>query len=289
MTPGAPVAGVPCYRAPMWILSVGVALAQQPACEPASVQGWEAALDAGEESLRTGAIARASALLERTEEQLRCVVEVVPEPLMVRLGRLRAYEHMIDVDAIEAQRWLGLSLSLDPRGRWPSWVPDAHVARTLEAPEVVIGRADGGLAVPEGGGVFLDGRYLVEPVAQSEVPHLLQVAGADGVVTQAWWIDGAAFPPEVLGPAVPVPPAPLWFTDPVDPAALRRQRRARRLESAGSLALLSGALFGSAWLARTAYDAHPTDGLRTVVNGTTAASGAAGGLAIGAAIWAVGT
>ncbi len=282
----APVA---CYRAAMWILGLSAALAASPACRDVTLTGWEEALDASEEALRSGQLAKAGAVLAQTEEQLRCVVQVVPPELLARLGRQRAFQRMLDFDEGQAEQWLSLARSVDPAGSWPSWVPERHVVRRLDAtlPRVA-GRVEGrGLVVPEGGGVFLDGAYLTQPEALVETPHLLQVAGDDGVVTDAFWMMGAAFPPDVLGPPVDVPAAPMWFTDPVDPAVAKRQRRGHRAEAALGLAALSAAVFGSAWMARGAYADHPTDGLRTVVNGATAASGVVGGGAVLAAGWAL--
>jgi hypothetical protein len=272
----------------MWMLGLMSAMAAPPACGEVPLKGWQEALDASEEALRAGELARAEALLTATTEQLPCVSAVVPTQLLSRLGRQIAYQRMLAFDEVEAEQWLALSVSVDPDGAWPAWVPDRPVVRRLGGTELPpVARVDGGLVVPEGGGVFLDGGYLTTPEARVEVPHLLQVADDQGRITAGRWMMGAAFPPEVLGPDVPVPAAPLWFTDPVDPAVARRQRRAQRGSAALGVAALAGALYGSAWMARGAYAEHPTDGLRTVVNGTTAASGGVAVVALGAGVWAL--
>ena len=109
----APVA---CYRAAMWILGLSAALAASPACRDVTLKGWEEALDASEEALRAGQLGKAGAVLDQTEEQLRCVVQVVPQELMARLGRQRAFQRMLDFDEVQAEQWLSLARSVDPTG-----------------------------------------------------------------------------------------------------------------------------------------------------------------------------
>jgi len=266
------------------------ALARPADCEEVGLKGWEKTLQASGEALRVGELAKADAMLDGIEERLPCLVSLVPDELLGRYARQRAYQLMLEFDEVEAARWFLLSRVVDPELGWPSWVPEQHIVRRLERePEPMVGRVrDRGLTVPEGGGVFLDGRYLTVPEAEADVPHLLQVADGEGRVIDGAWQSGAAFPDRVLGPDdVQVPPPPLWFTDPVDPAEARRQRQGRRAQSALGVAATAGAVFVSAWVARSAYVDHPTGGLRTVVNGATVASGALGVGALGIGVYAL--
>jgi len=274
----------------LFVVLAAAAFARPPECDDVGLKGWKKALAASEEALRVGEMGKADAMLDATETRLACLVELAPSELLGRFARQRAYQTMVEFDEVEAARWVQLARVASPALGWPSWVPDRHIVRRLDRePDPIEGRVrDAGLLVPDGGGVFLDGRYLEAPVAEADVPHLLQVANNEGVVIDAEWVNGAAFPDSVLGPAdLLVPPAPLWFTDPVDPAVARRERRGRRLQSALGVAATSAAMFTSAWLARGAYAEHPTDGLRTVVNGATVGAATLGVGAAGLGVFAV--
>jgi len=266
------------------------ALARPPGCEQVGLKGWKKALAASEEALRVGEFGKAGAMLDETEDRLACLEELAPKELLGAVARQRAYQSMMEFDEVQATQWVQLARITTPEFSWFSWVPDRHIVRRLDRePDPMSGRVrDKGLVIPDGGGVFLDGRYLLVPEAEADVPHLLQVANGEGVVVNAEWISGAAFPDYALSSdAAEAPPPPLWFTNPVDPAELRRARRGRRAQSAAGVAAVSAATFVTAWMARGAYSEHPTDGLRTVVNGATVASGALGVGALGIGVFAL--
>lgn len=254
-------------------------------CPDVDLDDWRDALAATDAAFEAAQLPKVRAILEGTAKVLPCLKVVVPTDLIGRYARQQAFLRMVDQDGVEATSWFQLARAADPQGSWPPYVPGRHTARDLSRePAPTQGQVEGlGLVVPEGGGVFLDGRYLVSPTAEAEVPHLLQVANGSGEVTFAAWQQGSVFPDVVLGPPAAVPPAPLWFTDPVDPAVARAERRHNRYLAAGGLGAMAVGLFGGALLARQTYDGHPTDGLRVLVNGATIGSGAAatGALVVG--------
>jgi len=267
------------------LLALTLMLAHGADCPDVDVDDWREALDATDAAFAEARLPQALQLLRGTVTVLPCLETVVPTDMLGRYARQRAFMLMVDQEAIEANGWYQLARGIDPEGAWPSYVPGRHTARDLSRePAPMQGRAEGaGLVVPDGGGVFLDGRYLVEPVAEAEVPHLLQVADGEGRVTFAAWQEGSVFPDRVLGPLVTVPPAPQWFTDPVDPAVARAEIRRTRFLAAAGLGAMAAGLFGGAHLARVSYLDHPTDTMQVVVNGATIGAGVAatGGLVAG--------
>ena len=259
------------------LLALIVAMAHGADCPDVDLDDWREALDATDAAFAEARLPEARSLLLGTVQVLPCLEEVVPTDLLGRYARQRAFLLMVDQEAIEANGWYQLARAIDPEGAWPSYVPGRHTARDLSRePAPLQGKVEGaGLLVPDGGGVFLDGRYLVEPVAEAEVPHILQVADGNGLVTFASWQEGSVFPEKVLGPVVTVPPAPLWFTDPVDPAVARAEIRRKRFLATAGLGAMAAGLFGGAHLARVSYVEHPTDTMRGVVNGATVGAGVA--------------
>jgi hypothetical protein len=262
------------------------ALGQDPSCPELLNSQFESALDLAEKALTDADFGTARQVLAGSEERIPCIVEVVPTELLLRFATMRAYQQALDLDQSEATRWAKLAVILSEGDfDWPVWVPPDHEVRNLlddiEIPERTSLRTRG-LVVPEAGGAFLDGQLLARPEAEPGVPHLLQIGDAWGDLTVSRWIDGVAFPDEVLGPAGTGPTViPAWYGVPRNKIPGKRSQRSKRLESALGFAVAGGALFGSAWIVRTTYDERPTDALFYTVNGTTVASGVAGVLSVG--------
>ncbi len=239
-----------------------------------------ATLDEVDAAVEAADLQRARATLAASHPRIPCLIELV-----VRYAVQRAYGEALVIEIEEATRWARLAQALDPEFEWPTYIPAEHEARRLldglEPPEVTLLRGKG-LRPDPGGGIFLDGRYLVRPEAESGIPHFLQVGDATGEIWLAQWQDGVVFPEDVLGPPAAIGDLPpKWYGKaPGSYVGPRPVRDARLLTSLG-FAAAAGTLFGSSWIARTAYLEHPTDGLRTAVNGTSVASAAAGGAAVG--------
>lgn len=272
----------------MLALSALQALARDPSCPDLTVAQFQALIDQVDEAYLGFEVKKAGALLAAAEPRVPCIVEVVPTADVARFAIRRSYSVALELDMSEAQRWLALARSLDPEIPWPGYIPGDHEVRDLTAPiaEPLPLRGKG-LVVPPGGGVFLDGRFLERPEAEPGVPHLLQVGDGGGAFVLALWQDGTAFPEEVLGPPLASDPTlPAWYGKPlgtVKPVRTPRpwtESRLRRLEASAGLLAAGGALYGSALVARTAYEQRPTDGLFYAVDGATLLSGAAGGAAV---------
>lgn len=243
-------------------------------------------LDAVDHEYTSLQFARARTLLELGQPNVPCIDQVVPSADLARYAIRRAYALALDLDENEAQRWATAAFAIDPTVQWPAYVPAEHSARRMldDLEPVLPVTLDQGLVIPFGGGVFLDGRFLVEPVAEPAVPHLLQVGDGTGQIVRSGWQDGATFPEDLLGPKLPLPPElPKWYG--ADGKIRKTARpwtdtRMHRLESSAGFAIVGGTLFASAFLARSAYEERPTDGLYYTVDGAVIASGAASGTAL---------
>lgn len=269
---------------------LGTAQARDPSCPDLTVAQLEALIEEIDLAYLNVEMNRANALLAAAEPRVPCIVEVVPAPVVAAFALRRSYSLALELDPSEAKRWARLAKALDPQLPWPGYIPGDHEIRDLIAAEEPIEgipvRAKG-LVVPPGGGVFLDGRFLEAPVAEPAIPHLLQVGDAAGDLVVAQWQDGTAFPEELLGPPTASPPVlPEWYGKPLGSVKPKKpprpwtESRARRLETSVGFLVAGGTLYGSAFLARQAYEQRPTDGLFYTVDGATALSGAAGGAAL---------
>ncbi len=258
--------------------------ARDPECPELLVGQFTSALDLAETALMDADFTTARTVLAGSEGRIPCIVEVVPPEAIARFATARAYQQALDLDQSEAVRWALLASVLTGDFEWPAYVPPDHEVRNLlnDIPVPVTSTIRGkGLAVPEAGAVFLDGRFLTRPEASPGIPHLLQVGDAYGELTTSRWIDGVAFPAELLGPQISdTLVLPAWYGVPHHRLPGKRSKRSKRLESALGFAVAGSALFGSAWVARGAYDARPSDALFYTVNGAMVASGAVGGMSV---------
>jgi hypothetical protein len=274
----------------MLLALLGTAQARDPSCPDLTVAQLEGLIEEIDLAYLNLEMNRANALLAAAEPRVPCIVEVVPTVDVAAFALRRSYSLALELDPSEAKRWARLAKALDPQLPWPAYIPGDHEIRDLIADEEPLPKIPvraKGLVVPPGGGVFLDGRFLEAPEAEAAVPHLLQVGDNNGELVIAQWQDGTAFPEEVLGPPTASPPTlPEWFGKPIGTVKAKKpprpwtDSRARRLETSLGFVVAGGTLYGSAFLARQAYDQRPTDGLFYAVDGATALSGAAGGAAL---------
>lgn len=272
--------------APLGLLASDRAFARDPSCPELYTWQLQGLLDAVDEEYTNLEFQRAQMLLEAAEPRVPCIVQIVPTKDLARFAIRRSYSLALDLDENEAQRWAQLAFALDPHVRWPDYVPEEHSARALLEgletlkPLEIEGK---GLALPAGGGAFLDGRFLDTPHAEPGIPHLLQVGDGAGELVFSDWIDGATFPPTYIGAPLAEPlKLPRWYTSDGRIKKVRpwTESRSRRLESSLGFAVASGAMYTTALLARAAYDERPTDGLFYTTNGATVVSGAAGTAAV---------
>jgi hypothetical protein len=275
---------------PLVLVATAAVHARAPTCPELYVPQFERFLEEVDAEFRNQQYDHAKILLDAGYPRIPCIVQVVPTKDLAQFAIRRAYAYALDLDENETQRWASLARALEPSIAWPDYVPAEHAVRKVldeVEPAVAVTPEGQGLLVPERGGIFLDGRFVTTPTAEPELPHLLQIGDAMGRLTYSDWQDGTMYPKQFVGPPLTeIPDVPRWFTHPN--ARIRpprephpwTQSRQNRLESASGFALAGGALFGTAWIARLAYDQRATDGLFYIVDGATVASGAAGGTAV---------
>jgi hypothetical protein len=269
---------------------LGTAQARDPSCPDLTVAQLEGLIEQVDLAYLNLDMRQANALLAAAEPRVPCILEIVPTSVVAAFALRRSYSLALELDPSEAKRWARLAKALEPSLPWPAYIPSDHEIRDLiadEEPAQKIPVRAKGLAVPPGGGVFLDGRFLDKPEAETAIPHLLQVGDVNGELVVATWQDGTAFPEEILGPPTASPPVlPEWYGKPLGTVKTRKpprpwtESRERRLETSLGFLVAGGTLYGSALLARSAYEQRPTDGLFYAVDGATVLSGAAGGTAL---------
>lgn len=196
----------------LWL--VGVAMADCGA--PYTHAEWTASLDGIEASLGQGDVDGARKNLAATHAQLQCLDSIAKADVVARFTRDLALAFFFDQDDDAVRRWALSSRYADATLPWDdAQFGEEHPFRTtvLAAEDPPIGGpTDKGLLTPKKGGVFANGRPLPTANAPAEVPLLIQVADAKGVILLEYWQDGAAFPATLLGPPVGPAPVPSWFT-----------------------------------------------------------------------------
>lgn len=260
---------------------VADAFARDPDCPELHATDLAALSDSVDQMYVENQVASARRALAFAERKLPCMLDVVKKEDVARFAIRYAYS--LEGDP-EAERWVALARALDPELPWPAYVPSGHSIRAVgsEAPPSLSALEGKGFQVPTGGGVFLDGRFLDAPKAEPGVPHLLQVGDGGGNVESSW-MDGTAFPEDLLGPPLDAPLSPpAWYAADGSRVKVRKPKEAwseprkANLERGAGFALVGGALYGMALAARGAYDDRPTDGLFVTTDGMVVGASAAG-------------
>jgi len=205
----------------IWLLAT-TAFAQTEVCgDPYSRIQFGAAVGQVDDAYRDADPREAKYLLQEIGEKLLCHDEVVDRLLFAKFTRFMALQFFFEQDEEGAIRWgttsreTGADLTYDRRV-----FPEVFIDLVEDAEVPVVGGPGGGLNVPPGGGVFLDGDLLLEPETIAEIPHLVQVFDRDQRFLGAYWQTGAAFDPSILGDDTPS--APKWWTG--DGASSARNR-----------------------------------------------------------------
>lgn len=197
----------------LFMALAGPAWGQDDACIPYGRERLRAELNAARAALDALQMARASSLLDELHRRMLCLDSVIEPADLAWYARAEAERAFYDQDTASVWRWAQLAMMIEPHPS--SWsVAQDHPLRRLLVPDPDprdAGPEDAGVAHPRKGGVFMDGVFLVEPLARVEVPHLVQVFHDEDDRSGAWWQDGAAFRDEVLvdEPSVTLPPK--WF------------------------------------------------------------------------------
>jgi len=284
------------------LLWLGLSFAQTEVCrEPYSRIQFGAAIGQVDDAYRNNDVREAKELLQEIGDDLLCHDEVIDRLLLSKFARFMSLQFFFSQDEEGAKRWgttaglAGEDLPYEAR-IFPSTFVD--LMNDLEDPPV--GGPAGGLAVPPGGGVFVDGDLLLAPKVVAEVPHFVQVFDRDQVLLGAYWQTGAAFEQPILGEATN-PKTPKWWTG--EGATSARNRTLDNNKGGGSdfplvpvvaasgLAVLSGVSYVLAASAASrlpdATTGKELTSARTEANALVVVSGVAAAGAIGVGIGGV--
>ncbi len=200
------------------LLSASAVYAQDEACTGTfAVSEWREAMDAVDRAVSVGKGGLAQNILDQIFDALRCSGTLADPVDLGRFARQMSVTAFSRQEFDEATRWA--QLAREALGDDASWSDtlvrtDAYtrLEEELENPQVS-GPDARGLLAPKKGGILIDGRLATRPEASVSVPHLVQVADKSGLPLEGRWMDGAAFPDDLLGEDV-VAVRPKWYVDP---------------------------------------------------------------------------
>jgi hypothetical protein len=196
----------------MWWMLADAA-AQQERCAPASPFALETRVAEVDAAFARGDALAGRELLGAAHDLARCVSRPVTPEVMARLASLEALGAHLDQDPDRALRWARAAEWSLPRHPWPAAIGTDHPIRAALAAEglgSVAQAAKKGLRVPPDGAIVSSGRLLAVAEGPVDAPVLLQVCDRTGAVVRAEWIEGTAFPDDLLrggGSAAP----PSWW------------------------------------------------------------------------------
>jgi hypothetical protein len=186
-------------------------------------------------------------VLDLTYAQLPCAPDRVHPNHMARFARQNALAAFFDQDEFTVARWSPVATG-ESGVKWTGdYADEDHPFRTTLAdypPRDPVGPEGAFLYPPKGGGVLINGWLVLQPKAQPEAPNFVQVVDSDGIVIDAFWIEGGEFPNKLLRGDDGGVSAPSWWATPnlaLDPSSkveidsgeiARRERLAREREAA---------------------------------------------------------
>jgi len=197
-------------------LVVQTANGQEAPCEGRfAAEEWHEAMDAVERAISSDNIGLAEKILDQIYDALRCSVFLVEPRDLGRFSRQMSLSAFYQQERDDSMRWASLDEAIDDTP-WPDALPrpEAYVEMVTSMKASKVGGPEGrGLRVPKRGAVLIDGRLATRAEALTSSPHLVQVADGSGQPVRALWMDGAAFPEDLLGePSVASRPG--WYVDP---------------------------------------------------------------------------
>ncbi len=190
------------------------AFAQDFCPAPYSHEKWRADMDKVDAAYVTIDLDTARRLIEGIWRDVGCLDMVAKRGHLARFARQKALLAFYDQDEDTAVRWGLLSRAAAPDFPWSSDMAEDHPFRSMvvAAEDPPIGGPEGqGLLVEKKSSYFMNGRPLLEPKAEAEIPNLVQQADKKGKIISTYWQDGAAFPVDVLGPVGEALTVPKWF------------------------------------------------------------------------------
>lgn len=236
-------------------------------------------------------------VVARTSDDLACLATVVAPRPLADLGWLQAWLAFQSGDEAAARRWVRMAKATGG-DEVPDFVPETHPFRAVVTEAVLPATASGRPLPPKGGGIFLDGVFLATMTAPADTPGFLQVADEGGRVVSGQWIDGATFPPELVGPPGGEAKAPKWWTGTASVAPVPIVAGARsgggggvpivRVLATAGLAVVAGGMYGLAEASKgglaDATSEGELAGARTRVNTFAVGSAVVAAGAVGAGV-----
>lgn len=161
-------------------------------------------------------LAGAGTKVTEIHDLLPCAKQVVDTELLATYARWEALVAFFAQDEATSTKWGILSRETWEDYPWPEDMGEDHPFR-----EMLVSSEDPDptqppgmeLDIPRGGGVFLNGSLIVAPRALGEIPGFVQVFDKNEQCTDAFWIEGSAFPEWLLvsEDSVGYPKLPVWY------------------------------------------------------------------------------
>lgn len=248
----------PKNRGWLWGLGLALALGWAPAaqaqCEPIDEAGAEAGLSAANQAIAEARFRVAAEMLRNVANNLPCLTKPAPVSVLARLGRGMATVAFYSQDDPQAQRWAVYSKRARPDEPWPDDIPEDDAFRLMVEAAVIPqkgGPAGRGLAAPPGGAVFVDGHLILEPLADADIAHLVQLTNNKGEVIKGFWQEGGMFPEAILNDVPGVARPPKWYKGPPPETSTGVVPKAKTISVVpvavgGGLVVVAGVLYGVA-------------------------------------------
>ena len=140
-------------------------------------------------------------ILTDAGRQLRCLPTPVDPKALAGFARTMSLLGFYGQDEFAAVRYGLMQRAAYPDLPYGELTPEGHPYRDLMemTEDPVSGSASEPLVVPRNGRFLMNGHEVAGASAWAEVPQFVQVVDKDGSVLDAYWQDGAAFPPRWIG------------------------------------------------------------------------------------------
>ena len=140
-------------------------------------------------------------LVTEAGRQLRCLPTPVDPKALARFARTMSVLGFYGQDEFAAIRYGLMQRAAYPDLPYDDSLPEGHPYRDLMemTDDPISGSASEALVVPRNGRFLMNGHEVEGASAWAEVPQFVQVVDKEGVVLDAYWQDGAAFPPRWIG------------------------------------------------------------------------------------------
>lgn len=186
----------------MLLALLGTAFGQEEVCDTiVTTHDFRSRIGEAEALVERGEIDRATRVLEKTYDLVRCMESLVDRSALADFADVYARVSFFSQEGDQAVRWGRLVELIEPDHDWGE-VAEDHPLREMLAeagPPPERSLEDQGYAIEKKGAVFIDARFSPAPAAHAEVPHLVQTFNAKGHLLSAYWQDGPAFPERMLG------------------------------------------------------------------------------------------